>query len=143
MHERLLSALLGVTGHFGEDLGGDDRVTRHEVGVGHLVGQTQHADADAFQHSVAVQLVHDQGSVDVSGLLDLVGDDATHEVRVSRVQVGHQLHQGFPVGSGDGHHGGALLLGAVVLLLEDGGDDGVRRLAHHADDRLVHGVLAS
>ena len=40
--------------------------------------------------------MHDERSVRVSGLLDLVGDDAADEVRVSRVQVGHQLHQGFP-----------------------------------------------
>ena len=38
-----------------------------------------------FQHSVAVKLVHDERSIDVSGLLDLVGDDAADEVRVSRV----------------------------------------------------------
>ena len=40
--------------------------------------------------------MHDKGSVDVSRLLDLVGDNATDEVRMSRVQVGHQLHQRLP-----------------------------------------------
>ena len=50
-----------------------------------------------LEHAVAVKLVHDERSVDVSGLLDLVGDDATDEVRMSRVQVGHQLHQGLSV----------------------------------------------
>ena len=39
--------------------------------------------------------MHDKRSVDVSGLLDLVGDDATHKVRMSGVQVSHQLHQGL------------------------------------------------
>merc|ERR1719376_1067090 len=58
-------------------LGGDNGVTGHEVGVGPLVGQTQHTDADTLEHAVAVKLVHDKRSVDVSGLLDLVGDDAT------------------------------------------------------------------
>jgi len=103
--EGLLGALLGVTGHVGEDLGGDNGVTGHEVGVGHLVGQTQHTDADTLEHAVAVKLVHDKRSVDVSGLLDLVGDDATHKVRMSGVQVSHQLHQGLSVGGGNGHHG--------------------------------------
>ena len=50
-----------------------------------------------FEHAVAVKLVHDKRSIDVSRLLDLVGDDATDEVRMSRVQVGHQLHQGLSV----------------------------------------------
>merc|ERR1712142_458726 len=81
------------------------------------------------------------GSVDVSRLLDLVGDDATDEVRVSRVQVGHQLHQGLSVGSGNGHHGCTLLLGAVILLSEDKGDNWVGGLSHHANDGLVDGIL--
>merc|ERR1719295_75538 len=59
----LLGALLGISGHIGEDLGSDDGVTRHEVSVGNLVGQTQHTDADALQHAVAVKLVHDKRSI--------------------------------------------------------------------------------
>merc|ERR1712198_186041 len=139
--EGLLGALLRIPGQIGEDLGGDDGVAGHEVGVGHLVGQTQHTDADTLQHAVAVELVHDERSIDVSRLLDLVGDDATHEVRMGGVQVGHQLHQGLSVGSGNGHHGSTLLLGAVILLLEDEGDDGVASLSHHASDGLVDGIL--
>merc|ERR1719428_1289820 len=139
--ESLLGALSGVSGQVGEDLGSDDGVTRHEVGVGDLVGQTQHANTDAFEHAVAVELMHDKRSVDVTGLLDLVGDDASDKVRVSRVQVGHQLHQRLPVGSGNGHHGSTLLLGAVILLREDKGDDGVAGGGHHADDSLVDGIL--
>merc|ERR1719391_960587 len=139
--EGLLGALTRVSGQIGEDLRSDDGVTGHEVGVGHLVRQTQHTDTDTLQHAVAVKLVHDKRSIDVSRLLDLVGDDATHEVRMSGVQVGHQLHQGLSVGSGNGHHGGTLLLGTVILLLEDEGDDGVAGLSHHASDGLVDGIL--
>merc|ERR1719447_2207878 len=137
----LAGALLGIVGQVGEDLGSDDGVTGHEVGVGDLVGQTQHTDTDALEHTVAVELVHDKRSVDVSRLLDLVGDDATDEVRMSRVQVGHQLHQGLSMGSGNGHHGGTLLLGAVILLLEDEGDNGVASRSHHANDGLIDGIL--
>merc|ERR1712198_86365 len=139
--EGLLGALLRIPGQIGEDLGGDDGVAGHEVGVGDLVGQTQHADADTLQHAVAVELVHDERSIDVSGLLDLVGDDATHEVRMGGVQVGHQLHQGLSVGSRDGHHGGSLLLGAIILLRKDEGDDGVAGGCHHANDGLIDGIL--
>jgi hypothetical protein len=119
----------------------NDGVADHEVSVGHLVGQTQHADADAFEHTVAVQLVHDERSIDVSRLLDLVGDDATDKVRMGGVQVGHELEQGLLVGGGDGHHGGSLLLGAVVLFSEDQRDDGVAGAGHHSDDGVVHGIL--
>ena len=52
-----------------------------------MVGVTR--NSLTFQHAVAVELVHVERSVDVTGLLDLVGDDATHEVRMSRVQIGH------------------------------------------------------
>merc|ERR1719295_2044014 len=81
--EGLLGALLRVTGQIGKDFGGDDGVTHHEVSVGHLVRQTQHTNADTLEHTVAVKLVHDKRSIDVSGLLDLVRDDATHKVRMS------------------------------------------------------------
>merc|ERR1719427_440197 len=141
LDEGLGSASLGVGRRVGERLGGDDRVSGHEVGVGNLVRQTQHANTDALQHAVAVKLVHDERSIDVTGLLDFVGDDATDEVRMSRVQVGHQLHQGLPVGSGDGHHGRSLLLLSGILLSEDKGDDTVSGTSHHSDDGLVHGIL--
>merc|ERR1712168_766295 len=137
--QSLVSAALGVSRHLGEDLGGDDGITSHEIGVGHLVGQTQHTNTDTFQHSVAVKLVHDKRSVNVSRLLDFVGNDATHEVRVSRVQGSHQLEQGLSVGSGNGGHGGALLL--LSGLLENEGDDGVGGALHHADDGVVDGIL--
>ena len=39
----------------------------------------------------------------MSRLLDLVGDDAADEVRMSRVQVVHQLHQGLTMTGRDGH----------------------------------------
>merc|ERR1712198_757420 len=139
--EGLLGALLRIPGQIGEDLGGDDGVAGHEVGVGDLVGQAQHANTNTLQHAVAIKLVHDKRSIDVSRLLDLVGDDATDEVRMSRVQVGHQLHQGLSVGSRDGHHGGSLLLGAIILLREDEGDDGVAGGSHHASDGLADGIL--
>merc|ERR1719193_200291 len=137
----LLGALLSISGQVGEDLGGDDGVTSHEVSVGNLVRQAQHTDTDTLKHAVAIELVHDKRSVDVSGLLDLVGDDATHEVRMSRVQVSHQLHQGLSVRGGDGHHGGTLLLSAVIFLSEDEGADGVAGAGHHANNGLVDGIL--
>ena len=39
-------AAFGIRGHVSEDLGRDDGVTSHEVGVGHLVRQTQHANTN-------------------------------------------------------------------------------------------------
>ena len=45
----------------------------------------------------------------MSRLLDLVGDDAADEVRMSRVQVVHQLHQRLTMSGGDGHQGGTCI----------------------------------
>ena len=53
------------------------------------------SQSHTLQDAVTSELVHDERSIDVTRLLDLVGDDTTHEVRVSRVQVGHQLQQRF------------------------------------------------
>ena len=47
--ESLVGAALGVAGHVRENLGRDDGITGHEVSVGHLVGQTQHANTDTCE----------------------------------------------------------------------------------------------
>ena len=39
-------AAFGIRGHVSEDLGRDDGVTSHEVGVGYFVGQTQHTNTN-------------------------------------------------------------------------------------------------
>ena len=94
-----------------------------EVPVEDAVGEALPADADALQHAVAAQLVHDQGvvhhacsrkgeaggqpqdkwmpnalsrlepCVSLTGSLPFSGDDAAHKVRMSGPQVGHQLVQ--------------------------------------------------
>ena len=48
LDEGLLGTGFGIAAQIGEDFGGDDGITRHEVGVGHLVGQTQHANTDTW-----------------------------------------------------------------------------------------------
>lgn len=44
------------------------------------VGEAFTADTDTFQDTVASQLIQDQGRVDDTGSLLLVGDDTTNEV---------------------------------------------------------------
>ena len=48
-----------------------------------FVGESFAANSDSLEHSVAGKLMHDQTRVDPSRLFDLVGNDATHEMRVS------------------------------------------------------------
>merc|ERR1719187_1773812 len=86
------------------------RVAELEIGVEHPVGESTHADPDALEHTVASQLVHDEGGLNLAGLLVGVGHKATHEVGLARVEGGHQLHQGDKV---DGRHS----LAATLLLL--------------------------
>ena len=90
-----------------------------EVPVEDAVGEALPADADALQHAIAAQLVHDQGVVhhpcsrkgeaggqprdkclpnalsrldpcaSLTGSLPFIGDDAAHKVRMSGSQVCH------------------------------------------------------
>merc|ERR1719283_719644 len=81
--QRLVGCAFVICATISEDLGCNDRVTHQEIGVNHLVRQAQLANTNAFQHSVASELMHDQWRVRMSRLLDFVGDDATHKVRMS------------------------------------------------------------
>merc|ERR1719285_1574587 len=94
------------------------RVAELEVGVEHPVGESTHADPDALEHTVASQLVHDEGGLHLAGLLVGVGHKATHEVGLARVEGGHQLNQGDEV---DGRHSLAATLLLLPFLLGRGG----------------------
>ena len=64
-----------------------------EVREGHTVGESLSADTDTFQHTIASQLVEHQAGINDTGLLVLIGDDATHKVRLGVEQGGHQTVQ--------------------------------------------------
>merc|ERR1712012_213266 len=127
------------------------RVAELEVRVEHPVGESTHADPDALQHTVASQLVHDEGGLHLARLLVGVGHKATHEVGLARVEGGHQLHQGDKV---DGRHSLAATL-LLLLALVLGGSSGLARVVfpeenqqgvsglalHDLDHRVVDGVL--
>lgn len=66
-----------------------------EVGVDHPVGEALAANTDTFKYTVTSQLVHHKMGIDDSRLLQLVGDDATHEVRLGGPQSRHQVVQLF------------------------------------------------
>ena len=74
------------------------------------VGESTHADPDSLEHTIAGELVHDEGGLHLPGLLVGVGDKAAHKVGLAVVQGGHQLAQGDQVDRGDG-------LAATLLLL--------------------------
>ena len=60
---------------------------------GNAVGETLAANADAFQDTVAAQLVQHQRSLDLAGPFLVIGDDATGEIWVRVAQSGHELRQ--------------------------------------------------
>jgi hypothetical protein len=62
-----------------------------EVRVDHPVGEALTANTDTLKYTVTSQLVHDKMRVNNTGLLHLVGDDATDEVRLCALQGGHQV----------------------------------------------------
>jgi len=66
-----------------------------EIRILHAIGETLAANTDTFQHSVAGQLIQHQSRIQNSAAFQLVGDDATDEMRVSLVQHVHQVGQAF------------------------------------------------
>ena len=56
-----------------------------EVRVEHPVGESTHANPDSLEHAVASQLVHDQGSLHLAGLLVGVRHPAMHKVGLTVV----------------------------------------------------------
>ena len=79
------------------------------------VGESTHADPDAFEHTVASQLVHDEWGLHLTGLLVGVGHKATDKVGLAGVERGHQLHKGDEVDGGHSLATALLLLLAIIL----------------------------
>ena len=89
--------------HYLVDLVGlQDVVTATEVRIRHPVGETSHADPDAFKDTIAGQLLQHESGIDLSGHLVVVGHDAADEVRLGSVQRGHQGVQLVLVEAGHG-----------------------------------------
>lgn len=122
-----------------------------EVGVVHAVGESLTANTDTLQHTVTGQLVHDQVGIDEARLLQLVGNDATHEVRLGRAQSGHQVVKLLLVRGGDGSEATSLLstsslLGGTATRLsgvigEDLDQQLVGGLLQLVDNSVVEGIL--
>ena len=74
------------------------------------VGESTHADPDSLEHTVAGELVHDEGGLHLAGLLVGVGDETADEVRFAVVESLHQRDQGDKVDGGNGFSSGLLLL---------------------------------
>ena len=79
------------------------------------VGESTHADPDAFEHAVASELVHDERGLHLTGLLVGVGHKATDKVGLAGVERGHQLHKRDEVDGGHSLATALLLLLAIVL----------------------------
>jgi hypothetical protein len=91
---------------------GQEVVTLEEFGVDDSVGETLTRDTDTFEDTIATKLVQDDVSVDFSGALLVIGDDATDEVRVGGRKGVHQGVELFLVMSSDGHELSSLLSGS-------------------------------
>lgn len=123
-----------------------------EVRIHHPVGETFTANTDAFKHTVTGQLVHDKMGVNDTGLLQLVGNDTTDEVRLGGSQGGHQVVQLFLVRGGYSGETTSLLTTATASLAasvtrltrmvsEDLNQQFVGRFLVLVDDGVVQRVL--
>lgn len=127
-----------------------------EVWIVHSVGEALAANTDTLEYTVTGELMHHEVRVNYAGLLQLVGDDATHEVRLRGSQRGHQVVQLLLVGRGHSGEATALLAAstlaaaaAVVLAAarlsgisgEDLDEQFVGALLELIDDSVVQRVL--
>merc|ERR550519_2082606 len=92
--KQLLRGLLVVDElAFRDDTGIQYLVSLFEVSIDDSAGEALSADPNTLQHTVTPQLVDDQEVLHQTWSLGLVGNQATHKVRMSAPQVGHQHTQ--------------------------------------------------
>jgi len=151
--DHLVASLLAVHESLGNDIGCQEFVTLTELLEGDPVGEALSADTDTFEDTVASELVQDQGGVNLSGPLFVIGNDTTNKVGVRVSQGVHQLGQLFLVELGDcpehalagagaklGVTHGLLSHSNDFSILPDGGDELVLRRLELLDDVLVERV---
>jgi len=144
--DELLRGNLGVHETLGDGTGGEDLVALLELGKGNALGETHADDTDTFEDTVAAELVEDEGGINDSGLLDLVGDDATDKVGVGLVEGVEQVLELLLVALADSDKVVGLAAANLVLFRVDGvlkelGDELVGRLAEEESNAVVDGVL--
>lgn len=101
-------------------IGSQDGISLFEFRVDDSAGESFTTNSDTLKYTVTLELVQDQGGIDHAGLFHFVGNDTTHKMRVSAVQVLHQFVQGFPVNSRDGLESRRLLLLLTATLFYGG-----------------------
>ena len=141
-HDHLLAGLLAIHESLGNHVGSQELVALPELLERDPIGEALAADSDAFQDTIAPQLIQDQGSVDLASPLLVIGDDATDEVGVGVAQGDHQLAELLLVQLGDGPEhslpGPGSELGIAHGLLAHAHDLGV--LPHVDDEGVLRGL---
>ena len=122
----LLSCLLSVHETLGDDTRCQNLIPLAELLEQNAVRETETADSDSLQHSIATQLVQHEMGGNLSRLFLVVGDDATDKVRLSGAECGHQIVQLF-LRKGGRERGGR----------ERGGREGGRKRCSHTC-RCIH-----
>merc|ERR1711962_986047 len=92
-----------------------DSISQLVVRVEHSVGESSHTDSDALKRTITSELVHDKRRLNLSRLLVSVGHKATHKVRLTAVQSGHELTKRDQVDGGDSLTAATLLLLTLFL----------------------------
>jgi len=113
-----LGGSLGVRGLAGNVVG-EDVVTLKEGRVFETVRETHARDLNALKHTVAAKLIEDNVVIDGASLLDVVGDNAANEVRVSVAESRHEVLELLSVVRSDSDEGGTL----ASLTLGSAGSD--------------------
>uniref|UniRef100_A0A2M4C5L0 Putative secreted protein n=1 Tax=Anopheles marajoara TaxID=58244 RepID=A0A2M4C5L0_9DIPT len=99
--DHLLAGPLAIHESLRNDVRRQQFVALAELLEWDTVRETLAADTDTLEHTIAPQLIQHQRSIDLARSLLVVGDDATHKVRIRVAQRVHQFGQLFLVQMGN------------------------------------------
>lgn len=100
--DHVLASLLAIHEPLGNDVGREQFITLSEFLERNPIGEALATDPDAFQDTIASQLVQNQSGVDFARPFLVVGNDATDEIGVGVFERGHQARQLLLVQLGHG-----------------------------------------
>ena len=110
--EDSLGGLLSILS-IARNVGGEEIVSLHKLGVDDAVGETLSADFNSLKHTIATELIKNDSVLQMSSTLLRVGQDATHEVRIGALQGRHELGELLLVLGSYSDEAGTLLSGSL------------------------------
>ena len=91
----LLCGFASIHKTFGDNTWAQDFVSLSEFLEKNTIGKSLSADTDAFEYTIASQLIQNQVVVDLSSTFVVIGNDTSDKVRLGAIQRVHEASQLF------------------------------------------------